>query len=99
MSIPNICTWRKKEGGTFRLASGRKVKPNETFEAYPSDIPAAFMDLFELIDGNPEAIERIITAPSKFFINEREDDLFDVVDKDGKCINDEPMAKRMLTSC
>jgi len=90
---PGICTWRKKEGGTFRLKNGRKIKPNETFTAYPSEIPIAFRDLFELVEGNAEATERVITAPSKFVIGEREDGLFDVVDPDGKCINDVPMAK------
>lgn len=92
-TTPGICTWRKKEGGTFRLGSGRKVKPNEVFTAYPSEIPEAFKDLFELVEGNADAIERVITSPSKFSIGTREDGLFDVVDMDGKSINDEPMAE------
>lgn len=90
---PRMCVWRKKEGGTFRLANGRKVKPNETFEAYPSDIPEAFRDLFDLVDGDVHAVERIITAPSKFAVKAREDGLFDVEDINGKCINDTPMEK------
>ena len=90
---PGICTWRKKEGATFRLGNGKKVKPNEVFRAYPSEIPPAFRDLFELLEGDENAVERVITAPSKFAIGEREDGMFDVVDPDGKCINDVPLGK------
>lgn len=90
---PTICTWRKKEGGTFRLKDGRKIKPTEVFTAYPDEIPAAFMDMFELVEGDPNVVERVMTAPSKFVVTAREDGLFDVVDIDGKKINDAPMAQ------
>ncbi|NCB26617.1 MAG: hypothetical protein EOM62_14255 [Bacteroidia bacterium] len=100
VSPPGMCSWRKKEGATFRLGNGKKVKPNEVFRAYPSEIPPAFRDLFELLEGDENAVERVITAPSKFVIGVREDGLFDVVDPDGKCLNDEPLgeedAKRLL---
>ena len=90
---PGMCTWRKKEGATFRLGNGKKVKPNEVFKAYPREIPPAFRDLFELLEGDENAVERVITAPSKFAIGEREDGMFDVVDPDGKCVNDVPLGK------
>lgn len=93
VSPPGMCSWRKKEGATFRLGNGKKVKPNEVFRAYPSEIPPAFRDLFELLEGDENAVERVITAPSKFVIGVREDGLFDVVDPDGKCINDVPLGK------
>ncbi len=93
VSPPGMCSWRKKEGATFRLGNGKKVKPNEVFKAYPREIPPAFRDLFELLEGDENAVERVITAPSKFAIGEREDGMFDVVDPDGKCINDVPLGK------
>ena len=93
VSPPGMCSWRKKEGATFRLGNGKKVKPNEVFRAYPSEIPPAFRDLFELLEGDENVVERVITAPSKFAIGVREDGMFDVVDPDGKCINDVPLGK------
>lgn len=93
VTSPGICTWRKKEGAAFRLGNGKKIKPNEIFKAYPREIPPAFRDLFELLEGDENAVERVITAPSKFTLGEREDGMFDVVDPDGKCINDAPLGK------
>ena len=102
MLPPGKCTWRykKQSGGSFILADRRRIKPTQVFDAYPSEIPEAFKDMFELIEGDATVRERVITSPSKFVIGVREDGLFDVVDPDGKCLNDEPLgeedAKRLL---
>lgn len=99
---PGKCTWRyrKQNGGSFILGDGRRIKPTQVFDAYPSEIPEAFKDLFELLEGDTTVRERVITAPSKFVIGVRDDGMFDVVDSDGKCLNDEPLgeedAKRLL---
>lgn len=99
---PGKCTWRyrKQNGGSFILGDGRRIKPTQVFDAYPSEIPEAFKDLFELLEGDTTVRERVITAPSKFVIGVRDDGMFDVVDPDGKCLNDEPLgeedAKRLL---
>ena len=92
---PNKCVWKfkKKSGGAFKLADGRRIKPLQVFEAFPFEIPSAFSDLFELLEGDNVPQERIITAPSKFVLSVREDGLFDVVDIDGKCLNDAPLVK------
>lgn len=37
--------WRKIGGGSFRLRSGRIIKPNQEFVAEESQIPEAFKDL------------------------------------------------------
>lgn len=39
-----VQTFRKKGGGSFRF-KGKIVKQNQTFEAYPSEIPENFRDI------------------------------------------------------
>ena len=39
--------FRKIHGGTFRLTSGKIIKPNEVFVADFKDIPVAFRDMVE----------------------------------------------------
>ena len=39
--------YKKLGGGTFRLRSGKIVKPNEVFEADENEIPSAFADTLE----------------------------------------------------
>lgn len=97
---PTKCTWRKSVGSSIRLTSGRKVKPNEVFDAFPYEIPEAFKDMFELVSGDPTVVERIQVSPSKFAIGVREDGMYDVCDDEGVAINDEPLdevdAQRLL---
>lgn len=97
---PAKCVWRKSNDTSIRLLNGRKVKPNEVFEAYPEDIPVAFKDMFTLLEGDATIVERVQVEPSKFKLGTREDGLFDVVDESGKAINDEPLeevdAQRLL---
>lgn len=97
---PAKCTWRKLFNSTVRLKTGRKVKPNEVFDAFPDEIPEAFKDMFELVSGDPTVVERIQVSPSKFAIGVREDGMYDVCDDEGVAINDEPLdevdAQRLL---
>ena len=89
---PQKCKWRKKGPGTFRLGDGRKIKPNEVFFAYPHEVPAAFRDLVELVSGDI-ATDNVPIVPTKFVIGVREDGLCDIVDDEGKKLNDTPMEK------
>ncbi len=97
---PAKCVWRKSNDTSVRLLNGRKVKPNEVFEAYPEDIPVGFRDMFTLLEGDATIVDRIQVEPAKFKLGTREDGLFDVVDESGKAINDEPLeevdAQRLL---
>ena len=38
-------SWKKLGGGSFRLATGRIIKPNQIFDATEAEIPKAFRDV------------------------------------------------------
>lgn len=64
--------WKKTGGGSFRLKSGKIVKPNESFRAKAEDIPKAFRDILIPLDGLPE--ERPLESKTAFEIRESEED-------------------------
>jgi hypothetical protein len=63
-------TFRKIGGGTFRLANGKIVKPNETFQAFPEDIPAGFKDVVKALEPLPD--EEPIETVSNFELEKAE---------------------------
>ena len=42
--------WKKTGGGSFRLASGKIIKPNQIFEATIEEIPKSFRDVVICLD-------------------------------------------------
>ena len=46
--------WRKTGGGSFRLADGRIIKPNQIFVAAPSEISESFLNLVIPLDEMPK---------------------------------------------
>jgi hypothetical protein len=63
-------TFRKIGGGSFRTADGRIIKPNQTFKAYPDDIPDGFKDVVKALEPLPE--ESPIETVSNFELEEAE---------------------------
>ena len=56
--------WRKTKGkGSFRLRSGKIIKPNQVFDAKEIEIPPAFKDLVEKVD--PEEVSLTPVQPVK----------------------------------
>ena len=100
-------TKRKKEWfikdvgrGSFRLPSGKKVKPNEKFLAFEEEIPEAHRDLVHKLDGSDygkgvqaEVEEKDQEATEKtgqYYKGERQNapGWYDVYDPQGKVVNE-----------
>lgn len=91
--------WKKLGGGSLHLKN-RLIKPNEVFKAYPSEIPAAFRDqVIPLESIEPATTGEPITIPEPVKIaytiqpRGKSRSLFDVVDINGKAINEKPLPK------
>lgn len=100
--------WRKIGGGSLRLKIGganRIIKPNETFNALISEIPAAFRDTVVPVDDvQAQLIEAKINPPietpkklvkPEYSIKPRgkSKSMFDIVDGTGKIFNEKPLSK------
>ncbi len=83
-------TWRNT-GATFRY-NNKIIKPGEVFQEDPANIPQAFRDVLQPIFDGLESVQspKVMETPKvKFIIIEQaETGLFDVVNLNGKAIND-----------
>lgn len=85
----------KNTGGSFHFG-GRIIKPNQTFEADREDIPDAFMDTLIPLDNIPEVVDvskQPAITKDNFNLHHRGGGWYDVVDKDGKAINEKAMKR------
>ena len=97
--------WKKTGKGTLRLF-GRIIKPNETFQAYPEEIPDSFKDCLRCLDEEAlkEDIERVeeeveITPVYDIIAVEGKPHFFDVINTvSGKAINEAPLKKKEALS-
>jgi hypothetical protein len=86
--------WKKEGGGSLRLqidGRPRIIKPGETFTASPRDIPLAFRDVIILLDkAKLEEVPRPTPVKVLYKVQPRgkSKSLFDVVDTQGKLVND-----------
>jgi hypothetical protein len=75
----NTIMWKKNGGGTFRLPSGKIIKPNQKFRARIDEIPKAFRDqiipLEDISEMNGE-----VKAPE---YNKQDAGLFYIMDEEG----------------
>jgi hypothetical protein len=94
--------WRKTGGGSLRIIlDGKKkiIKPGEVFLAHESELPVAFMDSLQCLASetekqeNKEVVEKLNAVPPIYELKEAEgtDDLWNVVNPEGKAINEEPL--------
>lgn len=93
---------KDKGRGTFRLKSGKKIKPNEQFLAYEYDIPEVHRDLIHKLDGSEytrltaeeqeqeEEAERETVNQGGYYKKQRENAAgwFDVYDPQGNTVNE-----------
>ena len=93
--------YKKIGGGSLRLG-GKIIKPGEVFKAYPEDIPVGFRDLVIPVEGGNVSWEKPIVPPPPLVIMKpvfelkprgKSKSLFDVVDGQGKAINEKPLPK------
>jgi hypothetical protein len=92
----NRIWWRKVGGGSLRIGK-RIIKPNEKFQASPEDIKPAFRDLVVPLEDVPEIagnkVPTVIKSEYKLQPRGKSNTWFDVVDKNGKVLNDKGMQK------
>lgn len=99
--IPNkegLVRWVKRGGGSFRLASGKIIKPNQVFMARPEEIPAGFRDIVVPVnEAELKAVEEggtLIGMMVKFELRKTPADTYNVVNiKTEKVMNGYPLEK------
>jgi len=82
--------WKKLGGGTFRLQSGKIIKPNQVFDAYVSEIPKAFRDVVVPLDPLPEDVPLTVTS-GDYQVKSRGPGWYDVFDAFGKRVNEQAL--------
>ena len=94
--------WKKIGGGSLRITLGGKkkiIKPGEVFLAHESELPVAFMDSLQCLASetekkiNKEIVAKQNAVPAIYELQEAEgtDDLWNVVNPEGKAINEKPL--------
>ncbi len=85
--------WKKIGGGTFRMASGKIIKPNQEFMAVPEEIPEAFRDVIRPLEYVPEPVEVSATTPQTYEIVHRSYGWYNIIDSQGKKVNEKSLRK------
>lgn len=88
-------TWKKIGGGTLWL-KGHMIKPGETFKSAEKDIPEAFRDMMIPWDGTADsenAKQPEPSAPILYSLEKTSDGKYNVVNGQGKAINETPIEK------
>jgi hypothetical protein len=93
--------WKKTGGGSFRMASGKIIKPNQVFWARPDEIPEGFRDTIVPLTSVPENAPVEFTE-IKYEPRAASPGWYDIVDGQGKKVNEKSLrendAKEMLAS-
>jgi hypothetical protein len=93
--------WRKVGGGTFRMANGKIIKPNQTFWAEINNIPEGFRDTIVPLSELPEE-KPLEIADNEYKLDSRGAGWYNITDSQGKVLNEnalrEDEAKEMLES-
>lgn len=92
--------WKKVGGGVLRI-DGQIIKPNQEFWATMESIPKSFMDCLICLEGTKK-IEEVKAADKKeretpeelYTIESAGSGLFNLVNANGKPINDQPLSKK-----
>jgi hypothetical protein len=93
--------WRKLGGGSFRMKSGKIIKPNQVFEASLDEIPAAFRDVIVPVDKLPEELPLEVVGMN-YTVVSKGPGWYNVIDAQGKVVNEKslrlPEAKALMES-
>jgi hypothetical protein len=95
--------FEKIGGGSFVLKvpgqRDKMVKQGQRFRVKPEFIPAAFRDLCQPV--NPAELNTVVNEPNpdvtkvEYELQETEEEgLFDVLDSEGKAVNENPLPKK-----
>lgn len=91
--------WRKTGGGSFRMGSGKIIKPGQVFTARLDEIPVAFRDVImplddkEIITETNAAVDVPKAPELEYTVRHKGGAWYDVVNKDGKVLNDKSLRK------
>jgi hypothetical protein len=82
--------WFINTGGTHRTKDGRIIKPNQKFKEWPENIPDSFKDKITPLEKLPPEppLEVVVSG---YTIKQRSPGWFDVVDGNGKVINEKAL--------
>lgn len=87
-----VLRWRNLSGSFY--FGNRIIKPNEIFLARESAIPKAFMDTIILVGERPATPENPVPTTNQFSLRDRGPGWYDIVDENGKVINENALRKR-----
>jgi len=95
----SINTYRKIGGGVLQFKN-RRIKPGQIFKAFAFEIPEAFKDTIILIDGEEDAPVTAVkqNAKSEYEVKHRSAGWYDVINTEGKPINDKALKKEAAES-
>lgn len=99
-TVPGVIRWRKIGGGSFYMHN-KIIKPNQIFDAHLEDIPDGFRDVVVPLDDKASQDIKTATAVSQepavqleYFVKSRGGGgYYDVVDKNGKVLNEKALRK------
>jgi len=100
---PQKPLWKKIGGGSLRIGN-RIIKPNQTFEAYPEEISPGFRNLVIPVSADASFTKATPKEPTPeevvkeaYEVKPRGDSKvwFDVVDANGKVLNEKALKKDM----
>ena len=84
-------------GGIFRLASGRIIKPKQSFKAFPDEIPEAFRDTVKPMDKDKAEVYKetgIASVPDiEFTVKSEGGGWYNVISAEGKVMNEKKLRK------
>jgi len=87
--------WVKVEGNFFRMKGGKIIKKGQKFQARLDEIPEAFRDTIKPADGKPIEVQETLSQvePLKYSIKHRNAAWYDVVNEEGKVMNEKALKK------
>jgi hypothetical protein len=88
---PTLIRWKKVGGGSLYWKN-KIIKPGQIFWATVDEIPKAFRDTILPVDELPEEPILIESKSTNYTLNQN-GNLWDIVDKRGKAINEKPMER------
>jgi hypothetical protein len=95
---PKVFRWKKLGGGSLRLPN-KIIKPGEVFTSTKEALPVAFLDSLQCLDEvsmqEYEAKKALFVKQAEiiYSLKETEDGKWNVVNPEGKPINDQPLSK------
>lgn len=86
--------WRKTGGGTFRMANGKIIKPNQVFEATVGEIPQAFRDVIIPLGDLPQDDSPPLASVTTYKVEVKTGGWFNVINAEtGKPMNEKGLRK------